>query len=76
MISDLLSLRDICDEAVDHGNRDLFLSSEVWDGLVEIRLTLEPAFVATKSLQSKNMTLPDIRKVIKLCWLKTAEIGE
>jgi len=76
MVDDLLKLRDICDEAVAHGNHDFYLSPDVWIGLTEIHKTLEPIFIATQQLQSQKITLTGVRKIIRVCWMRTAEIGE
>lgn len=75
MVDNLLKLKEICEDAVIHGNQDLFLPPETWDGLAEIRTTLQPIYTATKQLQAKNLTLTDVRKIISVCWMKTAEIG-
>lgn len=66
MTNRLLEAENVCRIAVQHGNTDLELSGEEWNGLEKIKETLEPAIIATKNLQTKNMTLPDIRK--KLIW--------
>ena len=76
MIQDVLNLRQICEEAVAHGNVELYLSTDVWTALEEIRTSLELSYIATVRLQSSNAILTDVRKIIDVCWMKTAEIGE
>jgi len=75
MIESALKLKDLCQEAVHHGNSELLLPEDSWIALEEIRQTLEPIFVATKQLQAKNLTLPDVHKIVTVCWMKTAAIG-
>lgn len=67
MVDDLLKVRPICEEAVLHGNKELVVSLEDWQALEEIRDTMEPIYIATKQLQSNNITLTDVRKIIQLC---------
>ena len=76
MIDDLLKVRKVCEEAVLHGNTELVFSVGDWTALEEIRETMQPIYIATKQLQSKNVTLTDVRKITQVCWIKTAEIGD
>lgn len=52
------------------------VTEEMWRKIKEIQISLEPANRATKKLQYKNITLSDISKILNVCHMKTAEIGE
>ena len=41
----------------------------------EIRETVQPAYLATKKLQTAGMTLPDIKKIIDITYTNTAALG-
>jgi hypothetical protein len=75
MIGCLLKLESLCRDAVEHGNRELLLSDNQWLGLHEIEETLKPAYIATKNLQARQLTLPDVRKVIDIAHSHTSQLG-
>lgn len=75
MIKSVLKCETVCRDAVRHGNVELFLSDEQWTGLLEIRDTLKPAFIANKKLQARNLTLPDVRKILDIAHSQTAALG-
>lgn len=75
MIAALRKLEELCRECVEHGDDELIFSDDQWLKLKEIQETLEPAFVATKKLQTPDLTLPDIKKVIDIAQTRTHELG-
>lgn len=75
MIESVLKCEDFCRECAKHGNKELFLPDEDWLGLKCIQETLLPSFIGTKKLQTRELTLPDVRKIIHIAHTKTAELG-
>jgi len=54
----------------------LDLTNEEWKMIEETVTSLKPSFVATKQLQDSQLTLSDIYKILDICHLETAKIGE
>ena len=75
MINDVLKTEKVCRDAARHGNADLKLPDADWKALHEINDTLQPAFIATKQLQAKDITLPDVRKFLCTALTRTANLG-
>lgn len=77
MLKRLLNVKDFCQTCYLHGNKDVYLSENMWDKIeiAEIKLSLEPCYKATLKMQSQDLTLSDIYKIFNVCHLETAKIG-
>lgn len=75
MLSSLLRLQTFCANCVAHGNDRMKLSNETWEKITEIKLSLEPFYRATIQLQKEDLPLTDVYKIINICHMSTAEIG-
>ena len=75
MIDSVLKCEKVCRKSVEHGNKDLAFSDDNWLALKDLQETLLPAFVATKQLQGRELTLPDVCKIIDIAHSKSSELG-
>ena len=75
MIVAVQKLEKLSRECVRHGDMELFPSNFEWSKLKEIEETLEPAFIDTKKLQTSNLTLSDIKKIMDIAQAKTHKLG-
>lgn len=75
MLKCLKELKTFCNE-YEKFNQKLILSPEQWSQIDEIVLCLEPSFKATKKLQTENLTITDVYRVMNLCQIETHNIGK
>lgn len=76
MLTSLLHLREFCDTCFGLGNTNVYLSNDEWAMIQEIHMSLEPSFKCTKRLQTEDLALTDVYKLLNICHMDTAVIGK
>lgn len=74
MLARLLELKAFCQEH-EKIYKKLYCSIEMWSLIDEIVQSLAPCSKATIRLQSENLTITDVYRILNLCHMETHQLG-